>query len=369
MAAAAAVFAASSDSLNQSPALRGLLGFAAAFFSFLACTRVMALAETTRAQPIGQPIRFPTGIRMLTQVAVGLAALALIPLHVSAFGTPWRTLAAAAIEADQTIPLPARGSGYFKVNNGNDHPQWYEVKGLPDDAELSVRPDQHDRRHSHESEQTLLLLTPGTTLGSIVQPRGDANGRRDSRCIALPDLISGTTITLSETERTPYLLKLTKNEHTGRWEGAWHSLIQGAPEGSSLVMVFPETSLDLTGEITDPGRRRATFGIPSRSFSASYPRAPDKTYNGLIYSLPQGEMDVMLRATFQDGGPAGSGYLCAGIDVAECRSARSVRRGQQPAGGSRSTWRRCRSWRPPQSCHPTTTSPRIISHGRWWRSR
>jgi tetratricopeptide (TPR) repeat protein len=179
------------------------------------------------------------------------------------------------------------------------------VKDLPDKAELSVRQEKDNRSHSHQSEQTLLLLVPGTTVGSIIQPRGEAK-TGEIRLHPLPDLISGTPITLSETERKAYLLKLTKNVHTGRWEGAWRSLVLGAPENCALVMAFPETSLDLTGEITDPGRRRAAFGLPSRSFSASYPRAPDTTYNGLIYSLHDGQMDVTLRATFQDGGPPDS---------------------------------------------------------------
>lgn len=303
MAGAIAIFTAIRAPLERSPELMALFVSAAAFFSFLSCTRVIALAETTRAQPIGDQRPFPNGIRTLVQAAVGLAALTLIPLHVSTFGTPWRPLVSPAIGADQPVPLPSGGSGYFKVNNGSDHPQWYEVKGLPDEAELSVRKEQGDVHHSHVLEQTLLLLTPGTSVGSIVQPRNKARAGQIT-LHPLPDLISGTTITLSETERTPYLLKLTKDEHTGTWKGAWASRIQGAPEGSSLLMVFPETTSDLTGEITDLDRRKASFGLPARSFSASYPRATDKTYNGLIYSLNQGEMDVTLHASFQNGGPA-----------------------------------------------------------------
>jgi hypothetical protein len=302
MAGAIAIFTAAREWLGQSPELMAFFVSTAAFFSFLSCTRVIALAETTQSQPIGEQRRFPAGIRTVTQVAVGLAALALVPLHISAFGTPWRTLASAAIEADQRIPLPPGGSGYFKVNNPKDHPQWYEVKGLPDKAELSVRHEADGRPHSHVLEQTLLLLMPGTTLGTIVQPRNEAQTGEITLHL-LPDLLSGTTIKLSETERTPYLLKLTKDDHLGTWKGAWYSRIEGAPQGSALVMVFPETSSDLTGEITDLDKRRATFGIPARSFSASYPRATDKTYNGLIYSLTQGELEVTLHARFQDGGP------------------------------------------------------------------
>jgi len=303
MAAAVVVFLAAREWLERSQEVMALFVSAAAFFSFLACTRVMSLAETTRAQPIGEARPVPKVIRTLTQVAIGLAALALIPLHVSAFGTPWRTLASAAIVADQPIPLPSTASGYFKVSNPADHPQWYEVKGLPDEAELSVRKEQNGQHHSHVLEQTLLLLVPGTTVGSIVQPEDKAQAGQIT-LHPLPDLVSGTTIVLSETERTPFLLKLTKDEHTGTWKGAWASRIQGAPEGSSLLMVFPETSTDLTGEITDLDRRKASFGIPARSFSASYPRATDKTYNGLIYSLKAGEMDITLHASFQNGGPA-----------------------------------------------------------------
>jgi len=262
----------------------------------------MALAETTRAQPIGEQPRFPSGIRTLTRVALGVTALAVIPLHISAFGTPWRPLLSAAVEADRPIPLPSRGAGYFKVNNPKDHPQWYEVRGLPDSAELFVRKEQEGKPHSHQEEQTLLLLAPGTTVGSIVQENGTAMAGAFT-LHPLPDLISGTAVVLSEEKRTPYLLKLTMNEATRRWEGEWHSRIQDAPEESALIMVFPETSLDLTGEITDFGSRKATFGIASRSFSASYPTAPDEIYNGLIYPLPHGEMDVTLSATFKDAKP------------------------------------------------------------------
>jgi hypothetical protein len=304
MGGAVVVFLAARGPLERSQELMALFVSAAAFFSFLSCTRVMALAETTRAQPIGEQPRVPNVIRTLTQVAVGLAALALIPLHVFAFGTPWRTLASSPVMAYQPIPLPSEGSGYFKVNNPADHPQWYEVKGLPDKAELSVWKEQDDHQHSHVLEQTLLLLMPGTTVGSIVQPRGEAEAGQIT-LHPLPDLISGTMVTLSETERTPYLLKLTKDEHAKDpiWEGSWASQIKGAPEGSSLVMVFPDVAPDLTGEVVGAGSRRAKFGIPSRSFSASYPRATDKSYNGLIYSLDSGEMQVTLRASFQNGTP------------------------------------------------------------------
>jgi len=155
MAAAVVVFLAAREWLERSQEVMALFVSAAAFFSFLACTRVMSLAETTRAQPIGEARPVPKVIRTLTQVAIGLAALALIPLHVSAFGTPWRTLASAAIVADQPIPVPSTASGYFKVSNPADHPQWYEVKGLPDEAELSVRKEQNGQHHSHVLEQTL----------------------------------------------------------------------------------------------------------------------------------------------------------------------------------------------------------------------
>ncbi len=331
----------------------------------------MALAETTRAQPIGEQPRFPNGIRTLTQVAVGLAALALIPLHVSAFGTPWRSLASAAIEADQPIPLPSGGSGYFKVNNSKDHPQWYEVKGLPDKAELSVRKEQDGRPHSHVLEQTLLLLMPGTTLGSIVQPRGDSPGRSRSRCIRCPTSSAAATITLSETERTPYLLKLTKDEHTRpTWEGAWYSRIQDAPDGSSLVMVFPETSSDLTGEFADLGRGRATFGIPVTLVFGlvSESHRQDLQRPHLFAHSTARWMSRFMRA-FRTAVRDGQGHLCTGVDVAEYRSARSVSTRAAACCRLRSTTRRCRNWRPPQSSHPTITIPRIISRGRWWRSR
>jgi tetratricopeptide (TPR) repeat protein len=110
-------------------------------------------------------------------------------------------------------------------------------------------------------------------------------------------------IKLSEKERTPYLLKLTRNDRTKKWEGEWHSRIEGAPEESALILAFPQASLDLTGKIADPGQRSADFGIPSSSFSASHPRATNKTYNGLIYPLHEGEMHIVLAATFPDKGP------------------------------------------------------------------
>jgi hypothetical protein len=304
MAAAVAIYAAARDWIGQSPEVTAVFVTAAAFFSFLCCTRVLALAETTRAQPIGEQPGFSKGIRTLTQIAVGLAALAVIPLHMAAFGTPWRSLAAPPIETSQPIPLPARGSGYFKVNNPNEHPQWFEVKGLPDKAELSVWKEQDERAHSHVLEQTLLLLVPGVTVGSIAQPTGEEQSGQIT-LHPLPDLVSGTAITLSETERTPYLLKLSRDEHARQptWEGTWYSHIKDAPEGSSLVMVFPDVAPDLMGEVVGAGARRAKFGIPSRSFSASYPRAIDRSYNGLIYSLNSGEMEVTLRASFQNGIP------------------------------------------------------------------
>ena len=273
------------------------------FLSFLVTTRVITLAETTRDLPIGTQPHFSDRTRRLTQAAVGLATLSLVPLHISAFGTPWLSLASAAIEADQPIPLPTGGSGYFKVSNPADNPRWYEVKGLPDNAELSVRKEEDELTYSHVLEQTLLLLMPGTTVGSIVQPRSETQGGHFT-LHPIPELTSGNVIALSETERTPYLLKLTKVERSGTWDGAWHSLIQAAPPGSSLVMVFPETSSDLTGEIVGLERGRASFGLPLRSCSALYPRAPDRTYNALIYSLTHGEMEVTLRASFQGGRPA-----------------------------------------------------------------
>jgi hypothetical protein len=298
MTAAVVIFMSARESLNMSSDFMKLFVAVPAFLSFLSCTRVMALAETTRAHAIGPQAPLPGGIRRLTQVAVGLFALVLIPLHLSAFGTPWWSLLLSAVQADRPIPLPSRGSGYFKVDNPKDHPQWYEVRGLPDNAELAVRPDQHDERHSHELEQTLLFLMPGITLGSIVQPNGEAKGGQIT-LHPLSDLITGDTIALSETERRPYLLKLTRDEHTNTWKGGWYSQIEGAPPGSSLVMVFPETSRDREGKIQGV-EKLADFGIPSRSFSASYPRATDRSYNGLIYSLSTGRMEVTLDARFPD---------------------------------------------------------------------
>jgi hypothetical protein len=295
---------------------KSLLVASMAFLSFLSCTRVMALAETTRSQPIGPQPRFPSGIRMLTRVAVGVAALALIPLHISAFGTPWRPLVSAAVEADRPIPLPSGGSGYFKVNNPKDHPQWYEVTGLPDDAELAVRGDREDRRHSHEKEQTLLLLDMGTTVGSIKPsdepPDEEATPSSEPkstaiRLTAIPDLDRDAILTLSTTERRPYLLRLTRSPHDSdrpTWAGTWNLRLKDAPEGSSLVMVFPETASDHKGEVVDLSGRKADFGIPSGSFSASYPKATDKSYNGLNYTLAQDQLQITLTATFQSGGPA-----------------------------------------------------------------
>lgn len=316
MAAAVAIFIAARKPLEQSQSVMAFFVSAAAFFSCLACTRVMALAETTRAQPIGPQPPVPATIRRVTQAVVGLAALALIPLHVSAFGTPWRSLASTAIEADQPIPLPEGGAGYFKVSNSNDHPQWYEVTGLPDDAELAVRGDREDRRHSHEKEQTLLLLDVGTTVGSIKpsdEPQGGevtpASVEPKSTAIKLtpiPDLDRDATLTLSTTERKPYLLKLTTNQHESDhpiWAGTWNLRFEDAPEGSSLVMVFPETSSDHKGEVLDLSGRKADFGIPSGSFSASYPKATDKSFNGLNYTLTQDQLQITLTATFQTGGP------------------------------------------------------------------
>ena len=315
MAAAVAVFTAARAVLEESQSLMALFVSATAFFSFLACTRVMALAETTRAQPIGPQPPVRTGIRTVTQVAVGLAALALIPLHVNAFGTPWRTLASTGVLADQPIPLPVSGAGYFKVMNSKDHPQWYEVTGLPEDSDLSVRGEQSGARHSHEEEQTLLLLDIGTTVGRIQQSDDPQAGKvtrtreaqpREIRLAPISDLLRDSTISLSTVERRPYLLKLTRNQHDSEhptWAGTWNSRIKDAPEGSSLVMAFPETASDHKGQVVDLSGRKADFGIPSGSFSASYPKATDNSYNGLIYSLTEGQMQVTLTATFQSGGP------------------------------------------------------------------
>jgi len=302
MAAVVALLAAAPAWLDKS-VNREVVVLIGGFLSFLSCTRVMALAETTQALPIGTPRPVPNGLRRITQVAVGLAALAVFPLHVSTFGTPWRTLSSEGIDAAQSIPLPPKGSGYIKLQNDEDHPQWYEVKGLPDDAELSVRAEQAGGRHSHELEQTLLLLMPGSTVGSIIGPKGKSSGGQ-IRLEPIPDLIGNETIALSSTARTPYLLKLTRDEHsrTPAWEGTWNSRIKDPPEGSSCLMAFPEFAPDVPGELVG-GTGRVTFGVPSRSLSVSYPRATNKVYNGLIYTLTGGAMQMTLRATFPGGGP------------------------------------------------------------------
>jgi hypothetical protein len=292
---------------------RQMVLYLTGFLSFLVTVRVIALAETTRVVPIGAQPEFSKRTRTLTQAAVALGVLALIPLYGSSFGRPWRTLMSAAIEADQPIPLPEGGSGYFKVNNGSDHPQWYEVTGLSDDAELFVRSAQASGQHSHEKEQTLLLLQKGTTVGSIVHASDETQGetvtattgdatRKEFRLNPIPELGKDATIELSTTERKPYLLKLTGSQQE-TWQGTWKPRIQGAPEGSSLMMVFPETSSEHKGEVVDLSRRKADFGIPSGSFSASYPRAIDTSFNGLFYSLTEGHADVTLTATFRGAGP------------------------------------------------------------------
>jgi hypothetical protein len=68
MAGAIAIFVFARDSLQRSPELMALFVGAAAFFSFLSSTRVMALAETTRAQPIGEQ---PRGAKLHSNADAG----------------------------------------------------------------------------------------------------------------------------------------------------------------------------------------------------------------------------------------------------------------------------------------------------------